>query len=92
MIEFINGVPMKNNEIAIRWVDFMLLRGTSIKVSNSGLADLILSKRDDAVTPTEGLAKIDELKRDLEQYEQFFMELSEITMDDIMSYEKKELW
>ena len=92
MLEFINGVPVKNGEIAFRWFDFMLLRGTHIKANNSGLSDLLISKREDAITPTEALMKIDGLKRDLEQYEQFFKKMSEITMEDILSYEKKELW
>lgn len=90
MFEFINGIPVKNGEIVVRWVDFILLRGTTIKVSNSKLVDVLLSRRDEGITPTEALATIEELKHDLEQYERFFKELSEVTMDDIISYKNEE--
>ena len=92
MFEFINGVPMKNDEVVVRIVDLWLLRGTLIKARNNKIADLLMQNRHDGITAREALLEIEKLKYDLEQYEQFFKKVSEITMDDVTSYEKKELW
>lgn len=92
MLEFINGIPMKDNEVAIRIVDLWFFRDTLIKVHNGQIANLLMQGQDGVITPTEALAKIKNLRYDLEQYEQLFMRLSEITREDIASYEKKELW
>ena len=86
MIDFVNGIPMKNGEFAVRTVDLMLLNGTYLKVEyGNSITNLIMKDCDGIITPTEALSKIRGLMADLGVYEEFFKSMSKVTIEDITS-------